>query len=154
MLQHSPRLASHGVKLSRRKKRWTRRVVEHSVLASTIVSLEFLDLSATRIRFGRFLVCGPRTPFLLDRFLGRPHESEKSLARTRVPYRNLWLRTFVSGTYGIGGVRVKPFSCARDSCRTTGAAFAGLIVCRLRMSLRVDTTRFSKEERGWSLTNR
>ena len=44
-----------------------------------------------------------------DRLLGRPHESEKSLARTRVPCRNSWLRTFVSGTYGFGGVRVKPF---------------------------------------------
>ena len=64
MRQHSPRLASCGAKLSRREKRWKRRVVEHSILASTIVSLEFLDLSATRIRFGRFLVCGPRTPFL------------------------------------------------------------------------------------------
>ena len=64
MRQHSPRLASRGAKLSRREKRWKCRVVEHSVLASTIVSLEFLDLSATRIRFGRFLVCGPRTPFL------------------------------------------------------------------------------------------
>ncbi len=52
-------------------------------------------------------------PFL-NRFLGRPHVSEKSLARTRVPYRNSWLRTFVSGTYGIGGVRVKSFSCTRD----------------------------------------
>jgi hypothetical protein len=51
-------------KLSRREKRWKRRVVEHPVLASTIVSLEFLDLSATGVRFGRFLVCGPRTPFL------------------------------------------------------------------------------------------
>lgn len=62
--QHSQRLASRGAKLSRCEKRWKRRVVEHSVLASTIVSLEFLDLSTTRIRFGRFLVCGPRTPFL------------------------------------------------------------------------------------------
>jgi len=43
-----------------------------------------------------------------DRFLGRPHESEKSLAHTRVPCRNSWLRTFVSGTYGFGGVRIKP----------------------------------------------
>ena len=51
------------------------------------------------------------TPFLLDRFSGRSHMSEKSLARTRVPYRNSWLHTFVSGTYGIGGVRVKQFSC-------------------------------------------
>ncbi len=90
MLQHSPWLASRGAKLSRRKKCWTRRVVEHSVLASTIVSLEFLNLSVTSIWFGRFLVCRPRTPFLLDRC------------------------TFVSGTYGIGGVRVKPFSCARN----------------------------------------
>ena len=65
MRQHSPRLASRGAKLSRREKRWKRRVVEHSVLASTIVSLEFLDLSATGVRFGRFLVCGHRTPFLL-----------------------------------------------------------------------------------------
>ena len=64
MRQHSPRLASRGAKLSCREKRWKRRVVELSVLASTIVSLEFLDLSATRIRFGRFLVCGQRTPFL------------------------------------------------------------------------------------------
>jgi len=47
----------------------------------------------------------------------------------------------------------KALSCARDSCRTSGAAFAGLIVCRLHMSLGVDTTHFSKEERGWSLTN-
>ncbi len=148
--QHSPQFASRGAKLSRREKHWTRRVVEHSVPAPTIVSLEFLDLSATRIRFGRFLVCGPRTPFLLDCFLGRLHKSEKSLVRTRVP----WLRTFVSGTYGIGGVHVKQFSCARNSCRTPGAAFAGLIVCRLRMSLGVDTTPFSKEECGWSLTNR
>jgi hypothetical protein len=62
--QHSPRLASRGAKLSRREKRWKRRVVEHSILASTIVSLEILDLSTTHIRFGRFLVCGPRTPFL------------------------------------------------------------------------------------------
>ena len=60
MRQHSPRLASRGAKLSRRK----RRVVELSVLASTIVSLEFLALSATSIRFGRFLACGRRTPFL------------------------------------------------------------------------------------------
>ncbi len=64
MHQHSPRLASRGAKLSRREKRWKRRVVEHSVLASTIVSLEFLDLSAACIMFGRFLVCGHRTPFL------------------------------------------------------------------------------------------
>jgi hypothetical protein len=106
--------ASRGAKLSCREKRWAPRVVEHSVLASTIVSLEFLYLSATRIRFGRFLVGRPKTPFLLDRFSGRPHVSEKSLARTRVPYRNSWLRTFVSGTNGIGGVCVKPFSCARD----------------------------------------
>jgi hypothetical protein len=69
-----PVLASCSAKLSRREKRWSRRVVEHSVLASTIVSQDFLDLSATGIRFGGFLVCGPRTPFLLDRF-----------ARTRVP---------------------------------------------------------------------
>ncbi len=114
MRQHSPRLASRSAKLSPWEKRWTRRVVEHSVLASTIVSLDFLDLSATCIRFRRFLVWGPRTPFLLDRFLGRSHVSEKSLARTRVPYRNSWLCTFVSGTYGIGGVPVKPFSCARN----------------------------------------
>jgi hypothetical protein len=33
------------------------------------------------------------------------------LACTRVPHRKLWLRTFVSGTYGIRGVRVKQFSC-------------------------------------------
>ncbi len=64
MRQHSPRLASPGAELSRREKRWKHRVVEHSILALAIVSLEFLDLSATRIRFGRFLVCGPRTPFL------------------------------------------------------------------------------------------
>ena len=107
-----------------------------------MVSQDFLDLSATGIRFGRFLVCGPRTPFLLDRFL-----------RARVPYRNLWLRTFVSGTCGIGGVRVKPLSCACDSCRTSGAAFAGLIVCRLRMSLGVDTTRFL-EGRTWLVTHK
>jgi hypothetical protein len=109
-----PVAASRGAKLSCCKKRWRRRVVEHSVLALTIVSLGFLDLSVTRIRLGRFLVCRPRTPFLLDHFLGRPLECEKSLARTRVPYRNSWLRTFVSGTYGIGGVCVKPFSCAHD----------------------------------------
>ncbi len=72
--------------------------------------------------------------------------------RTRVPYRNLWLCTFVSGTCGIGGVRVKPFSCARNSCRTSGAAFAGLIVCRLRMSLGVDTTRFLKRK-TWLVTH-
>ncbi len=142
MHQHSLRLASHGAKLSCRKKRWSRRVVEHSVLAPTIVSQDFLDLSATGIRFGRFLVCGPRTPFLLDRF-----------SRTRVPYSNSWLRTFVSGTCGIGGVRVKPFPCARDSCRTSGATFAGLIVCRLRMSLGVDTTRFL-EGRTWLVTHK
>ena len=64
MRQLSPRLASRGAKLSRREKHWKRRVVEHSVLASTIVSLEFLDLSAISIRFGRFLICGHRTPFL------------------------------------------------------------------------------------------
>ena len=40
--------------------------------------------------------------------------SEKSLALTRVPYRNSWLRTFVSGTYEIGGVRLKPFSGTPD----------------------------------------
>ena len=124
MRQHSPRLASRGAKLSRREKRWKRRVVEHSALASTIVPLEFLDLSTTRKRFGRFLVCGPRTPFLLDRFLGRPHESEKSLARTRVLCRNLWLRTFVSGTYGFGGVLEKPF-----------LALAILVECRARLLL-------------------
>ncbi len=62
--QHSQRLASCGAKRSRHEKRWKRRVVEHSVLASTIVSLEFLNLSATRMRFGRFLGCGPRAPFL------------------------------------------------------------------------------------------
>ncbi len=106
-----------------------------------MVSQDFLDLSAIRIRFGRFLVCGPRTPFLLDRF-----------SRTRVPYRNSWLRTFVSGPCGIGGVCVKPFSCARDSRRTSGAAFAGLIVCRLCMSLGVDTTRFF-EGRTWLVTH-
>ncbi len=50
------RLASaQPAALSCCEKRWKRRVVEHSVLASTIVSLEFLDLSATRIRFGRFM---------------------------------------------------------------------------------------------------
>jgi len=43
-------LASRGAKLSRCEKRWKRRVVEHSVLASTIVSLEFLDLSTTSIK--------------------------------------------------------------------------------------------------------
>ena len=64
MRQLSPRLASRDAKLSRREKRWKRRVVEPSVLASTIVSLEFLDLSAASIRFGRLLVCGHRTPFL------------------------------------------------------------------------------------------
>ncbi len=103
MHQHSPRLASRGAKLSRRERRWKRRLVEHSVLASTIVSLEFLDLSATRIRFGRFLVCGPRTPFL-------PIASWEDLTKvrkaSRVPES---FRTFVSGTYGFGGVRVKPF---------------------------------------------
>ncbi len=40
--------------------------------------------------------------------------SEKSLGHIRVPCRNSWLRTFVSGTNGIGGVRVKPFSCTHD----------------------------------------
>ena len=59
-----------------------------------------------------------------DRFLGRPDESEKSLARTRVPCRNSWLRTFVSGTYGFGGVRVKPF-----------LALAILVERRARLSL-------------------
>ena len=89
MRQHSPRLASRGAKLSRREKHWKRRVVEHSVLASTIVSLEFLDLSAISIRFGRFLVCGHRTPFLpiaswadLTRLRKASHVPE-SLAGTR-----------------------------------------------------------------------
>ena len=76
MRQHSPRLASRGAKLSHREKRWKRRVVEHSVLASTIVSLEFLDLSATGVRFGRFLVSGLRTPFL-------PIASRADLTRVR-----------------------------------------------------------------------
>ncbi len=40
------------------------------------------------------------------------------------------------------------------SCRMSGAAFAELIVCRSCMSLGVDMTCFSKEERDWSLTNR
>ncbi len=40
--------------------------------------------------------------------------SDKSLTHTRVPYKNSWLCNFVSGAYGIGGVRVKPFSCTRD----------------------------------------
>ena len=89
MRQHSPWLASRGAKLSRREKRWKRRVVEHSILASTIVSLEFLDLSATLIRFRRFLVCGPRTPFLLIPFwaeLTRVRKASRvpeSLAGTR-----------------------------------------------------------------------
>jgi len=88
--QHSPRLASRGAKLSRREKRWKRRVVEHSVLALTIVSLEFLDLSATRIRFGRFLVCGHRTPFL-------PIASWADLTRVRKASR---VPEFLAGTRG------------------------------------------------------
>ena len=90
MHQHSPRLASRSAKLSRREKRWKRRVVEHSVLASTIVSLEFLDLSATRIRFGRFLVCGHRTPFL-------PITSWADLTRVRKASR---VPEFLAGTRG------------------------------------------------------
>ncbi len=39
--------------------------------------------------------------------------NEKSLARTKLPDRNSWLRTFVSGTFGIRRVRVKLFSCTR-----------------------------------------
>ena len=91
MRQHSPRLASHGAELSRREKRWKRRVVEHSILASTIVSLEFLDLSATRIRFGRFLVCGPRTPFLPIAFWADLTRVRKAL---RIP------EEFLAGTRG------------------------------------------------------
>ena len=90
MRQHSPRLASRGAKLSRREKRWKRRVVEHSILASTIVSLEFLDLCATRIRFGRFLVCGPRTPFLPIAFWADLTRVRKA---SRVP-------EFLAGTRG------------------------------------------------------
>ena len=61
--------SSRGVMLSCREKRWKRRVVEHSVLASTIVSLEFLDLSATRIRLGGFLVCADlELPFFRSPF--------------------------------------------------------------------------------------
>jgi hypothetical protein len=41
-----------------------------------------------------------------------------------------------------------------QSFRILGAAFARLIVCRLRMSLGVDTTSFLKEECGRSLVNR
>ena len=84
------RLASRGAKLSCREKRWKRRVVKHSVLASTIVSLEFLDLSATRIRFGRFFVCGPRTPFLTIAFFA-------DLTRVRKASR---IPEFLAGTRG------------------------------------------------------
>ena len=90
MRQHSPRLASRGAKLSRREKRWKRRVVEHSVLASTIVSLEFLDLSTTRVSFGRFLVCGHRTPFL-------PIASWADLTKVRKALR---VPEFLAGTRG------------------------------------------------------
>ena len=90
MRQHSPRLASRGAKLSRREKRWKRRVVELSVLASTIVSLEFLDLSVTRIRFRRFFVCGPRTPFLPIAFWADLTRVRKA---SRVP-------EFLAGTRG------------------------------------------------------
>ena len=90
MRQHSPRLASRGAKLSRREKRWKRRVVEHSVLASTIVSLEFLDLSTTRVSFGRFLVCGHRTPFL-------PIASWADLTKVRRASR---IPEFLAGTRG------------------------------------------------------
>jgi len=112
------RLASRGAKLSRCEKCWKRRVVEHSVLASTIVSLEFLNLSSTRIRFGRFFVCGPRTPFLPITFWADLTRVRKA---SRIPG---WLRTFVSGTYGFGGVRVKPF-----------LALAILVERRARLSL-------------------
>ena len=70
-----------------------------------------------------------------------------------MPDRNLWLRTFVSGTYGIGGVRVKPFSCTHHLLERQAQLFVRLIVCRLCMSLGVDTTSFLKEERGGSLVN-
>ena len=58
--------------------------------------------------------------------------SEKSLGRTRAPYRNLWLYTFVSGTYGIGGVCIKPFSCTPD-----------LLDCWAQLLLRVRVKPFS-----------
>ncbi len=78
--------------------------------------------------------------------------SDKSLARTRVPYRDSWLRTFVSGTYGIAGACVKPFSCTRDPVeRLARLLLDSLYVER---SLGVDTISFLKEERGGSLTNR
>ncbi len=154
MRQHSPRLASRGAKLSRREKRWKRRVVEHSVLASTIVSREFLDLSATRIRFGRFLVCGPRTPFLpiafwadLTKVRKASRAYQSPLQELVAPYLRFWYIWIRRGS-------CKALSCACDSCRTSGAAFAGLIVCRLCMSLGVDTTRFSKEERKWLVTQK
>ncbi len=101
-----------------------RRVVEHSVLASTIVSLEFLDLSATRIRFGRFLVCGPRTPFLPIAFWADLTKVRKA---SRVPEFLVGTRGSVPsfpGTYGFGGVSGKPF-----------LALAILVECRVRLSL-------------------
>ena len=123
MHQHSPRLASHGAKLSLREKRWKRRVVEHSILALTIVSLEFLDLSATRIRFGRFLVCGPRTPFLLIAFWADLTRVRKA---SRVPECLAGTRGSVPSfpVHGFGGVRVKPF-----------LALAILVERRARLSL-------------------
>ncbi len=65
-----------------------------------------------------------------NRLLGRPHESEKSLARTRVPWRNSWPRTFISGTYGIGGCSRKTIFSHSRSFRPSGADFTRLIVCR------------------------
>ena len=112
MRQHSPRLASRGAKLSRREKRWKRRVVEHSVLASTIVSLEFLDLIS--IRFGRFLVCGHRTPFLpiaswadLTK-VRKASRAPESLEGTRGPVPSFLVHMESEG------VRVRPFSRTRD----------------------------------------
>jgi hypothetical protein len=40
--------------------------------------------------------------------------NEKSLTPTRVPHMNLWLHTFVSGTFKIEGVCTKLFSCTCD----------------------------------------
>ena len=114
MRQHSPRLASRGAKLSRREKHWKRRVVEHSVLASTIVSLEFLDLSAISIRFGRFLVCGHRTPFLpiaswadLTK-VRKASRAPESLEGTRGPVPSFLVHMESEG------VRVRLFSRTRD----------------------------------------
>ncbi len=99
---------------------------------------------------------------------------EKSLARTGVPDRNLQLRTFFDqclqmgllegrnrllntvlfGTYGIGGRLRKVIFSQSRSLRPSGAAFARLIICRLRRSLGVNTISFLKEESGGSLKNR